>query len=351
MTRGIVGVGVVGLGEMGRVHAGHLAVGVPRARLVHVADADLATARAAGERLGVRWSTSLESMLEHPVDAVVIATPPPSHPSLIAAAAHAGKAIFCEKPLAGTAAAACTAVEAVERAGAILQIGFQRRFDPSFAAAQRRVESGELGPIRLYLSSMRSQAPPSLTALESGEHRLLFDAGCHELDASRWLVGEVDEVTVAADPSPPSSAILALRFANGALGSIDLTYFAGYGFDCRSEIVAEHATLRIHARNANDLELLSSGGSSRPLQRTFLERFRKAYRLELVAFVDSVVTGQAPAVTGEDGLVAQCLCEAAELSRLEGCSVRMGLRTTASGLTYPVPVTRGASSESPAIPG
>jgi myo-inositol 2-dehydrogenase / D-chiro-inositol 1-dehydrogenase len=330
--RAKVGVGVIGLGTIGRVHATNLAVGVPRARLVEVADSDERTAREAGEELGVDWSSSVDRLLaSRAIDALVIATPPRSHAALIHAAAHAGKAIFCEKPFAADPHSARAAVDAARQAGTILQVGFQRRFDPDFADARRRLESGELGRTRLYFSSMRSEAPPSLRALESGEHRLLFDAACHELDAARWLIGEVEELTVLGGAQPLASAILTLRFTDGTLGSIDLTYVSGYGFDCRCEVVAERASLRVGSPPAAGPEILAAGLASRGVARTFLDRFREAYRLELAGFLDALDAGRPPPVTGEDGVAAQILCAAAERSYAE----RRPVRVTAEAVREP----------------
>jgi predicted dehydrogenase len=350
MTPARVRVGVAGLGAMGRFHVESLASGIPRARLVHVADTDAATARRVGEELGVGWSTSVQSMVEHAVDAVVIATPRDCHASQIEVAAHAGKAIFCEKPLAGGTAAACTAVDSAQRAGVILQVGYQRRFDPAFASAHRRIRSGELGPAGLYLSSMRSPCPPPQEALSSGEFRLLVDAGCHELDAARWLMGEIAELAVVAYTNPPSCALLTLTFASGALGGIDLTYLAGYGFDCRCEIVAERATLRIGTRAVDEPEVLAAGSLSRRLEGSYLDRFREAYRLELVSFVDAILTGTPPVVTGQDGLAAQALCDAAEVACAERRSVRLTRGITTTGIAYPAPVSRGEPRASRVTP-
>ena len=301
MSEAAIGVGVAGLGAIGRVHAENLRCRVSGARLIGVADVVESTACEAGRDLGVDWSTSFERLISDPrLDAVVIATPASTHFDLVERAACARKHVFCEKPLGDDAAGAAIAVDCTHRAGVLLQVGFQRRFDPDFVAIHRRLASGSVGPVRIYRSRMRNEAPPPAPP---GERRLLVDAACHELDAARWLAGEVEEVAVISDDAV-DSAVLALRFAGGAIGAAELTYLGGYGFDCGCEIVAEHATVRVD-------------GSERGVPRTFLERFGAAYRLELAGFAHAVRTGTEPRVTGEDGLAAVVLCEAAERSRVE----------------------------------
>jgi myo-inositol 2-dehydrogenase/D-chiro-inositol 1-dehydrogenase len=329
----VVQIAVVGLGAIGKVHAANLAGRIPGARLARVADAsEPALAKVAG----VPGSPSYQDVLEDPrVDAVVIATPPSTHPEMVELAAAAGKHIFCEKPLALEVGRAEAAVAAVERSGVLLQLGFHRRFDHDFADARARIASGELGEVRTFFGSMRDMRPPPLEALRSREQTLLHDTACHDLDAARWLVGEIDELTTrgAALASPEigrlgevDHAVTLLRFETGALGIIENSLASGYGFDCRCEVAGSKATLRVDRPHLSAIEWLEAGRSGFRRTSTFLERFADAYRRELEAFARAVAGTGDIEVGGEDGLAAVVLANAAERSLRQGVTV--GLRRT-----------------------
>jgi predicted dehydrogenase len=323
-------VGVAGLGTIGRVHAANLAGRIPGARLARVADVSEAALAAFA---GVPGSTSYEDILEDSrVDAVAIATPPSTHPAMVELAAEAGKHVFCEKPLALDVAAAEAALAAVRRAGVLLQVGFHRRFDRDFADARARIERGELGELRAFFASMRDMRPPPLEALRSGEQTLLHDTACHDLDAARWLVGEIDEVTTRgaalavpelADFGQVDHAVIVLRFESGALGVVENGLASGYGFDCRCEIAGSQATLRIDRPHLSAVERLREGESGFRLTSTFLERFAECYPRELESFARAVAGDGRVEVSGEDGLAAVALAHAAERSLELGASVRL----------------------------
>ena len=203
-----LGVGVLGVGEMGKRHAENLRRLVPEARLVAVADALPARAKQVAEELEIDNSfTRLEEMLEcKGIDSVLIATPDKFHAQGIRTAAEAGKDILCEKPLATNLADAQSALEAVARAGVRLQIGFMRRYDPGYAAAKKRIEAGEIGAPLIFKSIGRDREEPPLAAYQSRVNGMLFyNSTIHDFDLARWLMqDEVTEVqaytTVAIRP-------------------------------------------------------------------------------------------------------------------------------------------------------
>jgi predicted dehydrogenase len=328
-----VQVGVVGLGTIGRVHATNLAGRIPNARLAWVVDHSGSVLATAREVFGVPASDSYDELLDDDrVAAVVIATPPSTHPGLIERAAAAGKHVFCEKPLALDIAQAERALAAVRRSGVLLQLGFHRRFDRDFAEAKSRLARGELGEVRTFFDSMRDMLPPPIEALRSGEQTLLHDTTCHDLDAARWLVGEIDEVTArgAALASPEigelgqvDHVIVLLRFESGALGVVENSLASGYGFDCRCEITGSEGTLRIDRPHLSAVECLSAGRSGFRLTSTFLQRFADAYPRELEAFAAAVAGTGRVEVGGADGLAAVVLAHAAERSLEQGASVRL----------------------------
>jgi predicted dehydrogenase len=320
-----VGVGLAGLGRIGRMHAGNIAYRCSTARLTAVFDLNAEGAREWGERLGVPWTTSYDELLER-CDAVAIATPTGSHAELVMAAARAGRPVFCEKPLSLDRATTVATIEAVEAAGVPLQVGFHRRFDPDWAAAAARIAAGELGEVTLFRTSLRDMTPPDPSFL-SGSGGFFVDVTVHDLDVARWLVGEVVEVSAHGAASDPAfaalgdidTAVCVLRFANGALGVIDNSRSARYGYECSTEVMGTLATVRVEA--PRPVEWRTPGQAGYPLARDFEERYPAAYAAELDAFARCVLDGTPPRVTGRDALAAFDLAVAATESWRTGTTV------------------------------
>lgn len=301
----MIGVAVVGLGAIGLLHARNLARHVAGARLVRVVDSARELAERAGAELDVRWSSSYEDSLAEPdVQAVVIATPTPLHAEMVERAAGTGAHVFCEKPLSLDVAGAQRATQAARAAGVCLQVGFQRRFDPGFAAAKRQIEAGEIGTVRLLRLSHRNRVAPHRTGLAERLGSLFVDMTIHDFDSARWLVGEVSELSAF---SAGDTALTVLRFEDGALGVVDNTRSAGYGFECSAELMGSEATLRI----ASD---------RRPLPADHIERHRTAYLDELRHFVECIRSGSEPVVGGDDAVAALRLSLAAERCAAEPCA-------------------------------
>lgn len=325
-------IAVVGLGRMGRIHAFNAAHRVSRVRLAAVVDASEPVARRVGQELGVPWSTSHAGVLSDPgIRALVIATPPATHVNLLEDAAAAGRDVLCEKPLALDEADAKRAVEIVERTGIKLQMGFQMRFDPDLRAAASRIESDAFGRPYLFRTSLRDMRPPH------GEYLVntggfVFDAAIHCFDLARWLVGEIVEVTTLgaalSDPrfereADTDNLLATVRFESGAIGVIDNSRVAGYGFECSTELVGEHATVRVGSRRPTEIEWLTPGTTARDHGTEFFERFAAAYVDELDGFAVAVSEDCPPAVSCVDGLAATRLCVAATRSLELGTAVEV----------------------------
>ena len=340
-----VGVGLVGLGRMGRFHAENLAGRIPGARLVRVVDAAEDAAREVSVRLGgVAWSTGYDDLLEDPeVEAVVVASPTPLHAEMTEAAAAAGKHVFCEKPISLEPERTYRVIEAVRSAGVKLQVGFQRRFDPDYRAARERIAAGHIGEVYLFRTSLRDMRPPGFDYIK-GSGGFFADVTVHDFDAARWLVGEIEEVTaVGAALSDPGfeevgdidNAVVTLRFADGALGVIDNSRVAGYGYECSSEILGHRGTLRIGNHRRVAVETLTPGRACRDHVADFVERFSEAYREELEHFFRAVRGGEeVGGASGADGAAALVLARAAERSYREGRSVRLRHKTTDGEVFY-----------------
>jgi inositol 2-dehydrogenase len=324
--------GLAGLGRIGLLHATNLTGRVEAAELVRVVDADESLARVVGERLGVQWGTSYEELVgDDDLDGVVVATPTPLHVDMIERAAASGKHVFCEKPISLDLASSLSAVEAARDGGIALQVGLHRRFDPDWAAAAERIRAGDLGDVYLFRTTLRDKQPPALDYIrDSGG--FFVDVTIHDLDTARWLVGEIEEVTAfGASLSDPmfaevgdvDNAVVVLRFAGGALGVIDESRVAGYGYECSTEIVGSRATVRIGDHRRTHNVWLTPGSAAVDWVDDFTERFPDAYALELESFATAIVERRPPAVTGEDALAAFVLAQACERSFREGRPIQL----------------------------
>ena len=312
--------GVVGLGRMGAVHAANLAHACPSAELVACFDDDAVAAAALGARHGVVVAASLDELLGgHDLDGVVIATPTGTHGTVALRAADARLAVFVEKPISLERAPTLQVVERFESADLALQVGFNRRFDDTVADVGRRVRAGELGAPYLLRISQRDMSPPRPEFL-AGSGGIFLDMGIHDFDLARFLVGEVARVSaVGAAVSDPAfaalgdfdTAVVTLEFHNGALGMIDLSRVAGYGYESSTELVGEKASVRLEMPPALLAEWRRPGEAVRPLLRTYDRRYAPAFAAELEAFARVILDGGAPPVTGRDALAAFDLAVAA----------------------------------------
>jgi predicted dehydrogenase len=326
-----LGVGVVGVGEMGKRHAENLRRLVPEAQLVAVADAVAPRAKQVAEELEIEHSFgSLEEMVERKdIDAVVIATPDKFHAQGIRIAAAARKDILCEKPIATDLGDAHAAVQEVVQRGVRLQIGFMRRYDPAYAAAMSRVDAGEIGTPVLFKSVGRDKDEPPMAAYQSQINGMLFyNNTIHDFDLARWLMrDEVVEVqsyaTTAIRPEVAKygdvvAGVVNLKYAHGAIGNIESFVQALYAYDVRTEIVGSKGSIFVGSLQKTPATFLSTHGSNEILADHFLSRFADAYVAEVKDFVHTMLAGRAPRVTGEDGLRALEIAVAAEKSHLQG---------------------------------
>ncbi|WP_345459869.1 Gfo/Idh/MocA family oxidoreductase [Actinoallomurus oryzae] len=341
--RSKVRVALIGLGRMGRIHARNLAGRCRSAELAAVADADAGMAEAAGAEFDVPWTADADEILGDPtVDAVVVATPTATHAGLVVRAARAGKHVFCEKPVALDRATTVRAVEEVAATGVRFQVGFHRRYDPDWVAATRRIHAGEMGEPYLFRTSLRDMKPPPVEFL-AGSGGFFVDMTIHDLDTARWMVGEVVEVaaygTAIADAAigeigDLDTALVVLRFESGALGVIDNSRAAGYGYECSTEVMGRAATVRIDRPQHRHYQWLTPDGATYGINRDFEERYPLAYAEELEAFARCARDGTAPAVTGLDALAAFDLATAADLSWRTGRPVPVVPERREDGVVY-----------------
>lgn len=340
---------MVGLGRMGRFHAANLAGRIPSARLVRIVDASEKVARENSERLGeVEWSTDYAALLEDPeVEAVVVASPTSLHAEMAEAAAASGKHIFCEKPISLDLERTYRVIETVRAAGVRMQVGLHRRFDPDYYTAWEKISSGEIGDVYLFRTSLRDMSSPGFDYIEHSGG-FFADVTLHDIDTARWLVGEIEEVTAfgaaLSDPGfeevgDVDNAVIVLRFAGGALGVIDNSRVAGYGYECSSEIMGSRGTLRVGDHRRTAVRTLTPGSESQDHVSDFVERFTEAYTAEMEHFVRAVRTGDdGYGPDGSDAAAAFVIAEAASLSYREGRTVRLESEIRDGEISYEIAV-------------
>jgi myo-inositol 2-dehydrogenase/D-chiro-inositol 1-dehydrogenase len=308
-------VGVIGAGRIGKLHAENLAYRIPETQVVAIADINAGAASAVAQRLNISHVfddyRAVLGLAE--VDAVVICSATDTHTPIIIEAARAGKQIFCEKPIDLSLSKIDSALEAVERAGVKLQIGFNRRFDPNFARVRQAVQSGEIGtPHRLHIISRDPSPPPISYVRVSGG--MFVDMTIHDFDMARFLLGEdVEEVYAAAgvliDPAigaegDVDTAVTVLRFASGAIGTIDNSRKAVYGYDQRVEVFGSAGSAQAENNFPNNTIISGERTIYRDLPLNFfVERYTDSYINEMRAFVDAVIHDRPVPVTGLDGRI------------------------------------------------
>ena len=321
-----------GAGRIGAIHAENIARH-PEARLRTIVDVDRAAAERLASRHGAAVATQASVFADPAIDAVVIASSTDTHSDLVAAAARAGKAVFCEKPLDLDRHRAEAALAVVAECGVPLMLGFNRRFDPHFARLERQLRDGRVGRIELLSITSRDPSPPPLAYVRvSGG--LFRDMMIHDFDMARWLLGEEPvEIFAAAsvlvdpaigDAGDVDTAIVTLRTGSGALCQISNSRRAVYGYDQRIEILGSKGMLT--AGNVALSTVAFAGAdaivSDKPLP-FFLERYAEAYRLELDHFVAALTRGPPPRPDGTDGVKALALADAALQSLQTGRAVAL----------------------------
>jgi myo-inositol 2-dehydrogenase/D-chiro-inositol 1-dehydrogenase len=321
-----------GAGRMGAIHAANIAAH-PAARLHTVVDTNQAAAKRLASRHGAAVSAQAETLADPDIDAVVIASSTDTHAGLVEAAARAGKAIFCEKPLDldRRRAEACLAV--AKQCGVPLMVGFNRRFDPNFARLEREIRSGRIGKLETLTITSRDPAPPPLDFVRRSGG-LFRDMMIHDLDMACWLAGETPieifaMASVLVDPAigeagDVDTAVVTLRMQSGALCQISNSRRAVYGYDQRIEAFGSKGALRGENVVESTVAFAGADGivTDKPLP-FFLERYAEAYRRELDHFIGAVADGTAPMVGGDDGIRGLALADAAAKSYRTGRPIKL----------------------------
>ncbi len=328
---------------MGRVYAQNLAQRAPNARLVAVADhhPDLAQSIAEEFAVAKAYTSHEELIADKSVDAVVIVTSTSTHKDVITAAAAARKAIFCEKPMALSLADAYDALRAVERAGVLFQMAFQRRFDSGYRAAKNKIEEGAIGDPVVITSTSRDPFRPPLEYCDpKASGGLIADMGVHDFDVARMFMGDVKTVysngAALAYPEMKSvgdidNAVVNLIFESGKLGAVHLSRNAVFGYDIRAEVWGTKGSIQIGYFRETPILVMTEQGITHDVVPYFMQRFEAAYLAQIRDFVDNVLAGRKPSVTGQDAIAAMRISIAATRSLKQGRPVEV--REVDSGLS------------------
>lgn len=326
--------GVVGAGRIGRVHAQTITGRVPTARIAAITDINRAAAESLAVECGIEAvAPDFDALLsDDSIAAVLICSATDTHADYIIRAAAAGKHIFCEKPIAADLDSIDRALAAVEAAGVQLMIGFNRRFDANHQRIRRAIETGEIGtPHLLHIISRDPSPPPIAYVRVSGG--MFFDMTIHDFDMARFLLGDVTELYASAgvmvDPKigaagDVDTALITLKFKGGALGSIDNSRQAVYGYDQRVEVFGSAGSARSDNLYADAVTLSSANRIERGLPLNFfMDRYIPSYQAEVAAFIDCLTTGAPVPVTGADGRAPVVMALAAQRSLRENRPVRL----------------------------
>lgn len=328
-------IGIIGAGRIGKVHMESITYNVPTARVLGITDVFKDALPGLAEKYGIPkiYNDYKEMLADEEIDAVLVCSSTDTHADISIEAAQAGKHVFCEKPVDLTPEKVKAVIAAVEKAGVKLQVGFNRRFDHNFAHVRSLINDGKVGNLELIKITSRDPQPPSAeyAAVSGG---MFLDMTIHDFDMARFLAGsDVTEVYVNAtclvDPAigeagDVDTAIINLKFENGALGVIDNSRRAAYGYDQRIEVFGSLGAAMAANDTPTNVTVMNADGvtTDKPLY-FFLERYMQSFRDEMIQFVDAVQNDKPTPTTGLDGLNSILVALAAKKSVAEGRAVKI----------------------------
>jgi len=324
-----LGIGVVGTGAMGRYHVERLASGVPDAQVVAVSDVYVEGAKQVAEQVGARaYADGHELIGDDQVQAVLIASPGFTHEEFTLAGLAADRPVLCEKPLAPTIDACLRVLEAeAAKPRRLVQVGFMRRYDEGFRALKATVDAGRVGrPLLLHCRHRNADVPPGFTS-----DMMITDSVVHDIDVTRWLLGQEIVATTVYKARRTSKApegladpqMVVLETAEGVVVDVESFVTCQFGYDIRYELVGETGTLALgeHA----GVQVRAEGGHHGPIPADYRERFGAAYQNELEEWVAGVLRGEITGPSAWDGYATTAVAEAAVESQAKGGRVGVEL--------------------------
>jgi myo-inositol 2-dehydrogenase/D-chiro-inositol 1-dehydrogenase len=325
-------VALVGTGRIGNAHLRNC-LGNPRVQLAYVVDVDEKQVAHWKSQLGnsVKFVANLDDALQDSsVDAVIVCTPTATHRDIIVKSVRAKKAVMCEKPISLNIDEIDECYKEAKENGVPLLCGYQRRSDPSFVKLQESCRSGQVGTLQIVKTISRDNPVPSIAYLKiSGG--IFHDCGSHDIDLCRWILNEdpVEVFSFASAFRPEikeigdyDTILVTMKYASGALASIDLSRKAAYGYDQRIEVLGEKGMVQANNKQPTTFTLCNDGGiTTDPFCYSFPQRYEHAYALELDHFVDVVLRGVTPRLSHEDARKVAIVANAAEESARTGKKV------------------------------
>ncbi len=325
-----VRVGVIGVGMIGQDHIRRLTTVLAGGQVVAVADMDGARARQVAEGLGTATAhgTGQDVITDPKVDAVLVCSWGPTHEEYVTAAIRAGKPVFCEKPLATTEEACLNIVAAEVATGRrLVQVGFMRRYDDSYRAMKRTIESGEIGAPLMMTSGHRNPSVPSHYTSDMA----IVDTAVHDIDIARWLFEDEIAETLVIKPRQNARGgelhdplMIVLRLRGGALVNIETSVNIAYGYDIRGEIVGETGVVTM--AESNTVVVKSRGGFSGRVPEDWRERFIRAYDVELQEWLDACAKGEVRGPSSWDGYAATVATDAGLVALNSGNWAKITMR-------------------------
>lgn len=324
-----------GAGRIGKIHGGNVAAR-PDCELLYVVDVFEPAAKELAAKYGAKVATVEDALADPTVDAVIIGSSTDTHADLIEAAAKAGKAIFCEKPIDLDSERVARCLKTVDECGVDLALGFNRRFDPNFQELKSQIDQGHIGKTELVVLTSRDPGAPPVEYIKvSGG--LFRDMMIHDFDVAVWLLGEVPcevmaygsclvnpEIGKAGDID---TAMVMLKTKSGKIAHINNSRRAAYGYDQRIEVHGEKGALLAENVPLNTVKYSGADGivTAKPLD-FFLERYAEAYKRELNNFVEAIQAKHKPVPSGFEGKVALLLADAAYKSYKTGQPVTIEIK-------------------------
>ncbi len=324
--------GILGAGRIGKVHARTIAAS-GKATVAYLADAMPKAAADLAAEVGAKVASVDDIITAKDVDAILIATPTPTHADLIEAASNAGKSVLCEKPVSLSVARIEACLKVVAKNQTALMIGFNRRFDPNFASLAARIRRGDIGEVEIATIISRDPSPPPAEYVKSSGG-LFRDMMIHDVDMARFLVGEEFVIVHALGSALVDKAIGAegdvdtaavqMQTASGKIAVITNSRRAAYGYDQRIEVHGQKGMLRAGNIHNTTVEIANAEGfHGDPVLNFFTERYAEAYANEVMTFVAAVTNKKPIFPNGFDGLQAQKLADAATQSWATGQPVKV----------------------------
>ena len=324
-----LGIGVVGTGQMGRYHVERLAGTVPDAQVVAVSDVFVEGAKQVADQVGARaYSDGHELIADERVQAVLIASPGFTHEEFTLACLAADKPVLCEKPLAPTIDACLRVLEAeAAKPRRLIQVGFMRRYDDGFRALKAATDDGRVGrPLLLHCRHRNAEPPPGFTS-----DMMITDSVVHDIDVTRWLLGQEIVAATVYTPRPSSLApeglqdpqMVLLETSDGVLVDVESFVTCKFGYDIRYELVGETGTLALGEHPG--VQVRAEGGHHGPIPADYRERFGAAYQNELQEWVSGVLRGEVTGPSAWDGYATTAVAEAAVESLTKGGRVAVEL--------------------------